>query len=318
MAKETKASTPGTAVASQKKAPPTVVGMVMAAEKNIKAVLPAHMDFEKVMQSVRLAVAQNPGLASCDPKTVLFSVMAACRLGLEINSPLHEAALVPFKTECTLMIEYRGFQTLARRSPDVSRIEARVVVSDDQFNYELGTRPRIDHKPKGTPKGDGSNVTHAYAIAFLKDGSYIFDVLTRDDVEAARAVSRMRGGDTWTKWYGEMARKTAVRRLSKYLPLSPEMAAAVELDIRGDTGEVSAPSALIDSPESMSAQVASKTQDKLEEVKARLGGQGEGSTAGATPSDAPTPVESEQAPAPTSAGAESGAAAPAGEDDQPF
>lgn len=315
MAKETKASAPGTTVATTKpKPPPTIVGLVTAARENIAAVLPAHMDVDKVIQSVRLAVAQNPGIAACDPKTVLFSVMAASRLGLEINSPLHQASLVPFKNECTLMIEYRGFQDLARRSPDVSRIEARVVCDGDVFSFELGTRPRIDHKPKASPKGDGANVTHAYAVAFLKDGSYIFDVLARDDIEAARGVSRMRDGDTWKKWYGEMARKTAVRRLAKYLPLSPEMAAAVELDIRGDTGEVTAPSALIDSPESVSAHVAGKTQARLEEVRGQLSGQGEGSTSGATPSGAPDQGESASSPAPTSAGAELSPPS----DEQPF
>jgi recombinational DNA repair protein RecT len=69
-----------------------------------------------------------------------------------------------------------------------------------------------------------------------------------------------------------MWRKTAVRRLAKYLPLSPEMAAAIEMDIRGETGEVHSVSPLIDSDRQLAAGVQEKTLANLQELKDKMGG----------------------------------------------
>lgn len=267
------------------------------ARGEIAAVLPKHMDADKVIRAVRLAVAQNNSLLECDPKTILFSVMAACRLGLELNSPLQHAWLIPYNRECTLQIGYRGYQELARRGGDVRDVQARVVYQGDDFRYRLGTNPLIEHIPMEGERTD-DKITHAYAVAFYKDGGPpIFEVLPREEIEKARKVSRFstKEGSPWMKWYAEMARKTAVRRLAKYLPLSPEFAAAVELDIRGETGEVHAPIAEIDTDVSLNDAVAQKTRDRLDEVKSRLGGQ-----QAATP-----PVEQEKAPAPSGAASES-------------
>lgn len=242
---------------------------VEAARGQIASVLPTHMSVDRVVTGVRLALAMNPALEQCEPKTVLFSVMAACRLGLEINSPLQQCWLIPYGKECTLQVGYRGYQELARRDGSIRNIEARCVYDGDVFDYQLGTTPLIAHKPMGVT--DDDKITHVYAIAFDPQGkAFAFDVLRRDEVEAARAVSRMKDGPAWSKWYGEMARKTAVRRLAKYLPLSPELAAAIELDLRGDTGQATAAIPLIDSPGGLNDSVATKTAQQLEDLKGRM------------------------------------------------
>lgn len=268
----TKTEVKSTAVA---KAPPTVRGMLERPEvrAQLEAILPAHMSLDKVITSVRLAVAQQPALAACKPESVLFSVMAASRLGLEINSPLHHCSLIPYKDECSLMIEYRGYQELARRGGEIRNVEARNVYEGDLFDYSLGSSPIITHKPCG--ETDDAKITHTYAIAFTKEGkAFAFDVLPREDVERARKVSRFadKPDSPWGKWYGEMARKTAVRRLAKYLPLSAELAAAIELDLRGDTGQPSANIPLIDSPQSVNENVAARTAAALAEVSDKLAG----------------------------------------------
>lgn len=260
----------------------------------IAKVLPAHMDVDKVVTGVRLAVAQNPDLAKCNPESVVFAVMAACQLGLEINSPLQHAWLIPYGTECTLQIGYRGYQDLARRGGEVSHVEARVVYEGDEFDYSLGTDPKIVHRPKG--EFAASKLTHAYAIAFPKAGGPpIFDVLTREDVERAQKSSRMANGPAWSKHTAEMWRKTAVRRLAKYLPLSPELAAAIEMDIRGDTGEIGAPIQGIDSPARLNAAVANKTAAQLDDLRKTIGA-GVDTTGGRVPGVQvePVPASGEQ------------------------
>jgi recombination protein RecT len=190
--------------------------LVKAAKKSISEVLPAGMDPDRVIRGVRLALAQDDELRKAKPETVLLAVMRLCQLGLEANSPLRHAALVVYGHECVPLIEFRGYLELARRSGTVRQIEARTVHEGDEFDVELGTTPRIHHRPVATDRSD-QTVTHAYAVAHPADGGpAIFDVLTREEIDKARNVSRAKSGP-WKDWYGEMARKTAVRRLSKYL-----------------------------------------------------------------------------------------------------
>jgi recombination protein RecT len=214
--------------------------LVKGARNSISAVLPQGLDVDRVIRGVRLALAQDSELQKANPESVLLAVMRLSQLGLEANTPLHHAALVVYGAECVPMIEYRGYQELARRSGTVRQIEARTVHEEDEFDVLLGTTPSITHRPTAKDRTDAT-LTHAYAVAFPVDGGPpVFDVLTRDDIDKARNVSRAKGGP-WKAWYNEMARKTAVRRLSKYLVLSPEWAAALELDARADTGQAGRP-----------------------------------------------------------------------------
>ena len=287
-----------TAVAKQpeESKPKTARGMVQAMRDRIAQVLPAHMNADQVVQGVLLALAQNNDLLACNPDSVVFAVMAASRIGLELNSPLQHAWLIPYKAECTLMIGYRGYQELARRGGQVRNVEARAVFKGDEFEYALGSAPFIKHKPAGNTKPE--DLTHAYALAFFKEGGApIIEVLTRSEIDAARKVSRsgMVPEGPWSRWYAEMARKSAVRRLAKYLPLSPEMAAAIEMDIRGETGEIQTTSTIIDSPESVNDQARERTAARLEELKNGMEGQSPkaggsqepGATATAPPPAAP-------------------------------
>jgi recombination protein RecT len=274
----------------------TLRDKIKDARNEIAKVLPRHMDVERVVRGVRLAVAQNPKIEQCNWDTVLFAVMAASRIGLELNSPLQHAWLVPFGKECTLMIGYRGYQELARRSGDVRNIEARNVYKGDTFRYQLGSEPKIEHVPSGSAKD--ADITHAYAIAFDKNGKpFAFDVLTREEIEAARKVSRAKDDGPWVTWYGEQARKTAVRRLAKYLPLSPDMAAAIELDIRAETGQVNEPIEGIDTDSSLAASIQGKTEVKLEELRERMEGQPP-KVGGVDPAPAATATAAPPAPAP--------------------
>jgi recombination protein RecT len=283
----------------------TLRDQIEKARGEIQKVLPKHMDLERVIRGVRLAIAQNPQILECDPKTVLFSVMAASRIGLELNSPLHHAWLMPFKKECTLIIGYQGYQELARRSDIVRNIEARLVFEGDKFHVYYGTEPRIEHEPGG--ETDPEKLTHVYAVAFDKNGKQMgFDVLTAEDVERARKVSRQPDGIMWKQHKGEAWRKTSVRRLAKYLPLSADLAAAIELDLRAETGVVSEPIDGIDTDSSLAADMQGKTEEKLEELKQRMEGQppkagavepAAAATATAAPS-APPPTQ-EQGPEPT-------------------
>lgn len=236
-----------TAVAKKKNGKHEAILLLEKAREQIQAVLPPGLSADRIIRSVRLALAQDPDLREAQPETTVLAVMRLSQLGLEANTPLHHASLVVYGRQCVPLIEYRGYQELARRSGTVRQIEARTVHEGDEFEVLLGTAPTITHRPLAKDRSDAT-LTHAYAVAFPRDGGPpVFDVLTREEIDKARAVSRAKGGP-WKQWYAEMARKTAVRRLSKYLALSPEWAAALELDARADTGQLGRPVDEADEP----------------------------------------------------------------------
>jgi recombinational DNA repair protein RecT len=130
---------------------------------------------------------------------------------------------------------YRGLISLARRSGQLKSIEARVVYANDTFGIEYGTSPFLKHVPNLT--GDPGPLVLVYAVARLVDGGEQVEVMTKVQVDAIRSRSRAGKSGPWVTDYDEMARKTVVRRICKYLPLSVELAKALEIDERVESGQ---------------------------------------------------------------------------------
>lgn len=201
-----------------------------------KLVLPSHVDPERFSRLTLTAVKSTPELMRCfsteqGEATVMLAAMQAAAIGLEPNTPMQDCWLTPRPIkgvwECQLSIGYRGFLRLARRSGNVSTAFAEVVHENDEFEWSRGlTEDHLHHKvPRGIKRGDR---THAYAVARFKDGGYSFIVLDQTDVEARRAMSdsykseKGRPYSPWTKWPGQMWRKSGIRALVPYLDLSVE------------------------------------------------------------------------------------------------
>jgi recombination protein RecT len=282
------AETKSTAVAPAKKAALTFEDLLERMKPRLEAILPKHLTAERMVALASLAATKTPKLRECQPLSLFNAIMNASRLGLEIGQYAH---LVPFRnnklniTECVMIPDYRGLISLAVRSEKVVHIDARVVYDGDAFAYVLGSSPRIDHAPKiGTPRGD-EHVIGFYAVAHLATGMTVFDEpMTKAEVDAVRGRSRAKDDGPWVTDYQAMGKKTVVKRLAKFLPQTPEMAAAVELDNRAETGEVGTVSDIIDSAESVNQAVAQSTKEKAEALKERL-------TEKAEPSDAKEPAE---------------------------
>lgn len=169
--------------------------------------------------------------------------MQASQLGLEPDGVLGQAYLVPYRNrgqlEAQFQVGYRGYISLAMRSGQVKSISAEVVYEGDKFDYSFGTDQYLKHRPALKGRGEPVGV---YAIAALDGGGHVFRVLSVDDVEGVRACSRAKDDGPWVTHWNEMARKTAVRALAKYLPMSVELQrAAVEdehRDMVGATAEI--------------------------------------------------------------------------------
>lgn len=210
-----------------------------------QAVLPAGWDRDRFGNLVITAVKREPKLIKCFATTqgevsLLVAAMQCASVGLEPNTPLKEASLVPRKNkgvdECQLHIEYRGLIKLARRSGELSTIRAEVVYERDEFSYELGTNASITHRPYDGDEDPGA-LRYCYCIAVFKDGGVQSVVLPRRVVyNEHRAKSdswrseSSRPFSPWTLFEAAMWRKTAVRAAEPFLPLTAEARQAFESD----------------------------------------------------------------------------------------
>jgi phage RecT family recombinase len=213
-------------------------GVLEGALARNKHTLPRHLKPERVLRIVLGAASRNQTLLSCTPKSIALAVVTASQLGLEPGSPLGSAYLVPFKNrhtgryEATLIIGYRGLIDLARRSGEIESIEAHVVHEKDAFRCVFGLSPVLEHEPAWTDDDPGKLVA-VYAVARLKGGQVQTEVMTRAQVDGIRKRSRAGSSGPWVSDYDEMARKTVVRRLCKYLPMSIEMESALVVEDAG-------------------------------------------------------------------------------------
>lgn len=223
---------------------PSDIASLMSSPK-VKAqmalAMPKHMTADRMMRIALTEVRKVPALGKCNVESFMGSIMQCAQLGLEPGSALGHAYLLPFgngkasdgKANCQLIIGYRGMIDLARRSGQIVSLTARTVHANDEFRYEFGLEETMTHKPA---EGERGPMTHVYAVAKLKGGGVQFDVMSRADVDAVKKQSKAGTNGPWVSHYDEMAKKTVIRRLFKYLPVSIEMQTAVSLDERAEAG----------------------------------------------------------------------------------
>ncbi len=206
----------------------------------INMVCAKHMDADRIVRVLLNCVSRTPALRMCTPVSIFRATMQAAELGLEPGSALGEAYLVPYKSECQLIPGYRGLVTLARRSGEISNIWAEVVYEGDEFEAKYGLHPDVLHVPKFQTQ-DASKIQFAYACARFRTGETQFIVMHRTEIDRIRARSAAGRSDRspWSTDTAEMAKKTAVKRLCKMLPMSVEMARAVKLDNAHESGDYS-------------------------------------------------------------------------------
>jgi recombination protein RecT len=201
--------------------------MLAANADALHEALARHVDPDRLIRVSLAQIRKSPGLAKCSPVSLAQAIMEAGRLGVEPGL-LGQAYLVPYKGEATLIVGYRGLVGLARRSGDVTKVEARIVHEHDAFEVEFGSSARFSHRPnlfgdRGKPIGVYAEATYADAA-----GTVQREFMTIAEVEAIRARSKAAHSGPWVTDWAEMAKKTAVRRLAKMLPLSIEDAAAID------------------------------------------------------------------------------------------
>lgn len=224
---------------AQQPSPTTTFAKYLDTRKeNLRAIIPKTLTLDRVMKVAIAAFARTPDLQECSLESIYLAINQSVQLGLEPNGPLQHAYLVPFfnkktnRKECQFIPGYKGLIALARRSGEIQSIESHVVYEKDFFKVKLGSGGFLNHEPHFD--GPAGKPRLVYAFARLKDGGEQFEVMTLEQVNAIKARSKASNYGPWQTDYEEMARKTVVRRLTKYLPMSVELAEALDADADRD------------------------------------------------------------------------------------
>ena len=211
-----------------------VYDMLTKYQQAIKSVLPSHLKPERMLRVAHTMIYRVPKLKECTPVSLINAVIDISMKGLEIGSTAH---IIPFKREATVIYDYKGLIELAHRSGQINSFPFKAVYQNDFFDVMEGTDRWIKHQPA---KSDRGSLIAAYAVANFKHGGFDFEVVYPVDIEAIK--KRAPGANysdspwnqldlEWTMWC-----KTAVRRLAKRIPQSPELQSAVQLEDRVEAG----------------------------------------------------------------------------------
>lgn len=208
---------------AEAKKPKTLKDFVQQMEGQFAKALPKVITPDRFTRIALTALSSNPKLMGCDRNSFLGALMNAAQLGLEPNTPLGQAYLIPFKnnklgiTECQFQIGYKGLLDLAYRSGEVATVQAQVVYENDKFEYELGLEPKLVHIPAD---GDRGAAVRVYAVFKLKNGGYSFEVMSMEDVKKhAQKYSKAFSYGPWQTNFEEMAKKTVLKKVLKYAPI---------------------------------------------------------------------------------------------------
>lgn len=234
--------------------PATVQSMLESMKPQFAMVLPKHITPDRMVRIALTACQNNPQLLKADRKSFLGAIMRSAQLGLEPDGVLGQAYLIPFnrsvknadgkwekKLEVQFIPGYKGLIDLARRSGEVSNIIAKEVCKSDTFKIMWHQQPPFIHEQAAS--GERGDVIGFWAMAHFKDGGYHWDYMSVEEVTAIRnssagwqaAVKFQKTEESpWQKHFVEMGKKTMIRRIAKYLPMSVQKAAVIdELSERG-------------------------------------------------------------------------------------
>lgn len=214
----------------------------------IAKMLPRHLNPERLLKVAQIAATTTPALLECEVPSLVGAIGQCAQMGLEPNTVLGHAYLVPFNTKrkrqngqeewvksVQVIIGYKGLIDLARRSGQIVSISAHEVYENDDFELVYGLEEKLNHTPSFSDRGV---IRGFYAVAKLKDGGTAFEFMSDHQVKEIMSASQSKGKyGPWKDHYTEMGRKTVIRRLAKYLPLSIEFQTAAVLDGQAAAGQ---------------------------------------------------------------------------------
>jgi len=188
-------------------------------------------------------ISQNAALQQCSVASLIRAASQAASLDLEIDAR-GLAYLVPYKNKGTMeaqfQIGYLGLMELAYRSEKVKSITANCIYESERDKVTIrrvNGRYVVQHPFSfEPPKG---KIIAAYATAEIEGLGPQTVVLRADEIERFRRLSKAPNSPAWTNFYPQMAMKTAIRQLAKFLPKSvmSDLSRAAAMDEQADLAD---------------------------------------------------------------------------------
>lgn len=212
----------------------TIPDMVKAMMPEIKRALPTVLTPERFTRIALSALNNTPALQQCTPMSFLAALMNAAQLGLEPNTPLGQAYLIPYKNkgilECQFQIGYKGLIDLAYRNGQMQTIQAQAVYENDEFFYEYGLEPKLVHRPAFSDRGE---LVYFYGIFRTVNGGYGMAVMSKADMDVYAKTYSKAFDSSYSPWksnYEDMSKKTVIKQALKYAPIKTDFQRALSSD----------------------------------------------------------------------------------------
>ena len=190
--------------------------------------LPPQIDAAKFISVAKTTLTMNPSLLNADKTSLLATFMKAAQDGLLLDGK--EAAAVKYGNSIQYLPMLEGVLKTLHNSGLIKTISAEVVYEKDLFDYELGSTPKITHKPLIT--GDRGKPVCVYSVATTTNGGEYYEVMNMDDINKCRGASKSSShpSSPWVNWFDQMAKKTVIHRIAKRLPKNDAINSVLTLD----------------------------------------------------------------------------------------
>ena len=165
-----------------------------------------------------------------NPASVFSSILTCAEFGLSPTAQMGEAWLIPYGRECQFQIGYQGLAKILYKNPNVQNITAECVYENDEFEYSLGLKPNLSHKPATTDRGELISV---YCVVRFTQQDPIFKVMSVDELKSIRNLSKAGNRSVWfspTDPQYWMLKKTVFKQLCKLLPKHLNMSKVISYD----------------------------------------------------------------------------------------
>ena len=213
------------AAAQQKTLAPVLIQTMAGLMPQIPDLLPPDITVEQFRSALFLELSGRPTLANCTQQSLRDSVIKAAMYGM---LPGRDAHVLPFRggkgggTQATFVPNYFGICLALERTGKVKRAFAHPVYEGDQFELDYFA-DQYHHIPHAVLKHEPGNILFYYGAVLFKDGTAQVEVMTLEQIDAIRRRAPAHDSGPWQSDLVEMSRKTALKRVAKYVRLTPQM-----------------------------------------------------------------------------------------------
>lgn len=181
----------------------------------VSLALPKEYDCNRFAAMAQSLLTKVPKLANCSVMSMQKAFLDCATLGLYPNGA--DVHILPYGQTAQVIVDWKGLVKLMLRSGMVKKVYAETVHDNDIFSYKNG---EVDHEIDfRNPRGEMYAV---YCAVVMRDGDIRYEVMSKDEIEKVKKSSKSASTGPWKSWYSEMAKKTVIRRASKYLDLSSD------------------------------------------------------------------------------------------------